>query len=198
MASIVDPIKDLLTLLTTIPVKNGDGNIVPLYTRVWNTQLQYEIAGQTYNGPKPAAFIEVPNGLAYNQLGGGVQSVDLTFRVHIIHEQFDAQDGTMEQDLNVFTLRNTVMRLLCASRLTNCGPTTHKSDTQDFTHTNLYHFVSDYVCHFIDTTASPYDPTYPNGMLHYQFPAPYLPDIKLTVGTQKGGGVPLFIIKQPL
>jgi hypothetical protein len=157
MAAILQPIQDILTKLATMQVVNGDGQTVNLHTRVWNNQLRFEHEGKLYNFPKPAAFLEVINEAQYNELGIGFQSCDVGFRVHIIHEYYNA-DGTFEQDLTIFALRDAVVALLSHYTPTACGPMVRTHETQEYDHDNIYHYVIDFVTHFIDSKGSKYDP----------------------------------------
>lgn len=158
MAAILQPIQDILTKLATLQVVNGDGKTVDLYARVWNNQLKFEHEGKSYNFPKPAAFLEVINEAKYEELGIGFQSCDVGFRVHIVHEYYNA-DGTFEQDLTIFALRDSVVALLSLYQPTACGPMVRTHETQEYDHDNVYHYVIDFVTHFIDSKGSKYDPS---------------------------------------
>lgn len=146
MAGIKAPILDILTKLRTL---------ISLQTvRIWNNHLNYEREGKSYNYLKPAVFLEVVNNVEYKQLGTGYQSADVAWRIHLIHEFYDAQDGTFEQDLPVFDLRDSIVTLLSFYEPTGCGPLVRTSETQDYEHDMLYHFVIDFVCNFIDSRGS--------------------------------------------
>ena len=70
------------------------------FVDVWNNQLELAEQQQQYSFPLPACFIEVLNVQEPKQLGDGVQLYDqLIVRLHIVHEQLDAGDGTMERNL---------------------------------------------------------------------------------------------------
>lgn len=159
MAGILQPITDILTLLRTMTVTNGNNQQVAPYVRIWNNQVHYEHEGQQTAYPKPAFFLEIVNDVQYEQLGMGVQAADVGFRVHIVHEYLDAQDGTFEQDLPVFDLRDRVRALLSLVEVTACGPLTVIREAQDYEHTNIYHYIIDFVCNFIDSKGSPLDPS---------------------------------------
>jgi hypothetical protein len=158
MAGILQPITDILTILRSIPVTNGDGNIVQPYVRVWNNQTKYEHEGTQTAFPKPAFFLETMNDVVLEELGMGMQSADVGFRVRIIHEYYDAGDGTFEQDLVIFSLRDKVRATLSLLEVTGCGPLVAVRESQDYEHTNIYHYIIDFVCNFTDSTASPLDP----------------------------------------
>lgn len=160
MAGIKQPLQDLLTRLETLQVVNGDGNTVDLYARVWNNQIRYEADGQLYNFPKPAAFIEVISPATFETLGQGYQSSDIGFIIHLATECYNTE-GTQEQNLVIFDLRDRVRALLTAYRPTNCGPLTVVTEQQDYEHTEVYHYIIGFVANFTDTTGSKLDANHP-------------------------------------
>ena len=161
MPGIKAPLQDLLTRLTTLQVVNGDGNTVSLYTRVWNNQIRYETDGTLYNFPKPAAFIEVVSPATFETVGQGYQSCDVNFRIHLSHENYN-NEGTFEQDLLIFDLRDRVRALLTGFKPTNCGPLNVIAEQQDYEHDNCYHYILDFVTNFTDTTGSKLDANHPD------------------------------------
>jgi len=161
MAGILIPIQDFLTKLRTITVKNGDGNDVVPHVRIWNNQLNQIKDGKYPAVPCPAFFVEVVNDAVYENIGQYFRAADLSFRVHIVHEFYDAQDGTFEQDLLVFDLRDKVVANLSGFELTACGPLNVMTETQDYEHDNQYHYILDLACNFIDSIGSKYDPAHP-------------------------------------
>lgn len=164
MAGIKAPLQDVLTKLSTLQVVNGDGATVNMYCRVWNNQIRYEEDGQLYNFPKPAAFIEVVSPATFEILGQGYRSSDISFRIHLTHENYN-NEGTFEQDLLIFNLRDSVIALLTAYRPTNCGPLNCVSEQQDFEHTNVYHYILDFVTNFTDTVGSKLDAGHPDAYI---------------------------------
>lgn len=157
MAGIKQPVIDILTLLETIQVTNGDGNIVTPHVRIWNNQTKYEINGTLYNFPKPAFFLEIINNVSYQEIGKGFQSADIGFRIHIVTEFYDAQNGTMEQDLVIFDLRDKIKATLSLFEPTAVGPLVCVSEKQDEEHTNIVEWLLDFVANFIDSKGSPLD-----------------------------------------
>ena len=145
-------IQAILTKLATLSVTN-DGQST-LYVRMWNGQIDQEQAGELgYDFPKPAAFLEILNDQIYEDIGQGYQQSDLVFRVHLVHEYYN-QDGTFEQDLPVFDLRDSVVQLLSYYKPAAwCGALFRKGETQDYNHKNIYHYIIDFTCNFIDSAA---------------------------------------------
>lgn len=143
MAGIKQPILDVMTQLRI--------QVPALQTiRIYNDQITREKEGRYPNYAKPAAFVEVLNDIEWNNLEGGVSAADLGFRVHIVHEFYDAQDGSFEQDLEVFDLRDSVIAALMLYEPTACSAMQKTTEVPDYTHDNLYVYMIDFVTHFID------------------------------------------------
>lgn len=177
MAGIKQPLQDMLARLTTLQVTNGDGNTVALHCRVWNNQIRYENDGILYSFPRPAAFVEVVSPATFEVLGQGYESCDINFRVHLTHENYN-NEGTFEQDLAIFDLRDKVKSLLTAYRPTNCGPLNAMSEQQDYEHSNVYHYIIDFVCNFTDTIGSRLDAGHPDKFIASISPT----DVELVMG----------------
>lgn len=159
MAGIKQVIQDVLTRLSAIQVRNQDGNLVPIYARVWNNQLETMLDGSNYPFPRPAALVEILTN--FTLVGLGVRSADLGIRVHLIHDYYN-QDGTMEQDLVIFDLRDMILSPnlgLSQYCPTACGTLNCVGEEQDFNHTNVYHYILNFICNFTDDKGSKYDPT---------------------------------------
>ena len=156
MAGIKAPIQDILTKLATIQVVNSDGNTVELYARIWNNQIETERAGDSYVYPKPAAFVEVVSPVIFEEIGQNLRSADIGISIHLVHEYYN-QDGTFEQDLQVFDLRDQIIAALSQFKPTGCGQLVSTGEQQDYDHDNIYHYIISFVCNFIDSKGSPYD-----------------------------------------
>lgn len=157
MAGVKEPLMDVLSKLETITVRNNDGQQVPLRSRIFNNQLVREQEGKQYAYEKPCVFVEVINKSKYDQLGEGFQSSDIGFRLHLVHEEYDTGDGMMDQNINIFDLRDKVVRTLSLYEPTGCGPLTRVGEDQDYDHSNLYHYMIDFVCNFTDSRGSKWD-----------------------------------------
>lgn len=157
MSGIKQPIQDVLAKLASIQVTNNDLQTVGLYSRIWNNQLADIRDGKIYEWPRPAAFVEVISPVTFEVIGLGFRSADVGFRIHLIHEFYN-QDGTFEQDLAIFDLRDTVLLNLSQYCPTACGPLNCMNETQDYNHDNLYHYTLDFVANFTDSKGSMFDP----------------------------------------
>lgn len=121
------------------------------HVRIWNNQVGYEDDGKIYDFPKPAAFLgtRIPN--IHLPLGGAYSQTDIVFIVHLVHEQYDAGDGTFEQNYDVFDLRAKVLKVLTNFQPDQCGSLMKISESQDETHTNIYHYQIEFLTGLIDT-----------------------------------------------
>lgn len=183
MAGIRQPIENVLTKLRELTVTNGDGSTVTPHVRIWNNNLQSMKQGESYMFPLPAMFVEVLNDQIYQTIGQEFRAADLTFRIHILHEFYDAQDGTFEQDLLVYDIRDKVIALLTYYEPTACGPLEALTEIQDYDHDNIYHYMIDFVCHFIDSKGSRLDP----GSSYYQEKQPPT-DMQIGNSVENGNG----------
>lgn len=126
------------------------------FVQMYNSQFadmdRDERGASIYSFPLPAAFIEFEDDLQYLQLGNGVQLIDPLFiKIHIAHEYYDAQDGTMEQNLEIFNLRQKVYMALQKFEPNGAVAFMRINETQDKHHTNLYHYIQTYQTNFIDS-----------------------------------------------
>lgn len=148
MPGIKQPIVDVMTRISS---QISDFKTI----RIWNNQVRHNAEGQYPDYPKPACFVQVLSSVDFEALPGSVASADLGFVFHIVHEYYDANDGTFEQDLPVFDLRDKVLEAFTLFKPSGCGPMTLVTDTQDDDHTNIYEYQVGFVCHFLDNTAVP-------------------------------------------
>lgn len=132
-----------------------DGQPLVAFCQAWNDQLNRlrDPQSDQYSFPFPAVFIEMSSPYTTSQLGNGAQMVSVTVRLHIIHEFYNnivTDDGIMEQDLEVFDLRDGLYYGLNKFEPDGAGAFQRVSETQDFAHDNLYHFIQDYITEYID------------------------------------------------
>ena len=118
------------------------------YVRVWNDQLASMEKGDMYTFPNLACFVEID--LPKESLGLGYVGGDITLRFHIVHVELDAMDGTMEQNLTVFGYRDELIGLLMYKELDGCSGLQFVSERPDYNHTNVYHYILEFNCSFID------------------------------------------------
>jgi hypothetical protein len=153
MAGIKAPITDILTRLTT---KLKDTDVVK-FVQIWNDQFRFMEDQQTYSFPFPCVFVEVVNDLEFNQIGGGYEQADIDWCIHIGQDFYNADDGTQEQNLTIFDLRDKVVEVLSNYKPTACGLMFRTKESQDYEHTNVYHYKVYFRCGFIDSKGAPDD-----------------------------------------
>lgn len=145
MAGIKDPILDVMARIRAqIPEF--------LTVRIFNNQIRDERDGKYVDYPKPACFVEILNDVAWQTLQGGHAAADLGFRFHIVHEHYNNSDGTFEQDLAVFGLRDSIIKKFTLFKAIGCGPMALQAEGLDYDHDNIYEYIVDFVTHFIDDT----------------------------------------------
>lgn len=158
MSGIKTPILDIITKLETGSFSQ--------YSRIWNNQFEKLELGTIEAFPFPCAFVEVVLPNEYNALSSGISASDVTFRIHIGQTEYDAQDGRLSENKSIFDLRDEVVKLLTNFYPTACSGMMRVSEEQDYKHTNIYHYVVDFVSHFIDDKGD----TTPSGMITKQPP----------------------------
>ena len=139
--------------------QNSFDNALPQFVQMWNNQLKKvsaldREADILYTFSLPALFIEFLN-LETDQLGNGNQIyANLVVRIHILHRQEDAGDGTMEQNLAVLDLRDAVQLALQNFRPNGASEFIRRRQLMDYSHNNIYHYIMDYACTYIDSITS--------------------------------------------
>jgi hypothetical protein len=156
-------------------VTNLNGDTVPLYSHTWNNHLQHLQDGTGYIFPRPACFVEVLNEVTFEMMGGGYRNADLGIRLHIISDFYN-NEGTYEQDDIALDLRDEVLSMMKFYVPTACTPLECRKESQDYDHANVYHYILDYTCNFVDSKTSMYDDQNP-----LVFEAPANPDLDVTV-----------------
>lgn len=122
------------------------------FCRIFNNQFRYMEEGTVESFPFPCTFIEVQMPQEHSQLSSGVTESDVTFKIHIGQVEYDAQDGTLEENKSIFALRDQVVKLLTYFEPSGCSRLMKIREEQDFEHTNVYHYQIHFQCSFIDTT----------------------------------------------
>jgi hypothetical protein len=175
MSGLKQPILDILTKLTSIQVVNLNRDATPLYARIWNNQLQHMTDGSGYTFHRPACFVEIINSVSFEMMGEGFRNADLGIRLHLIHDFYN-QDGTFEQDLEIFDLRDLILSSLKFFIPTACGPLQCVREEQEYDHANTYHYILDFICNFVDSKSSKQDDQNPT-----EFESIPNPDIDIIV-----------------
>lgn len=128
-----------------------------LYVDVWNGQLDQlgdDNGSPTYTFMFPCAFVEIENEQPSLHLGDGVQLFDpLLIKIHIGHEKLNDINGAIDQNLDVFDLKQSIYLKLNKYEPTNAVTMIRTSETQQYDHTNVYHFIQTYTTNYIDASA---------------------------------------------
>ena len=128
------------------------------YVRMWNNQLDLVVAGKLELFQCPAAFIEFQSHTANKDtLGGGVQIFDpLLFKIHILSWQLDAADGTFEQNLAIYDLKDKMYLAVqkfqpgLTDTTTPVGSCIRIAEYQDYKHAGIYHYIQEYQTTLVD------------------------------------------------
>jgi hypothetical protein len=144
MATIINAISDVKDVVQGI---TG-------FCRIWNNQFQYMEEQQIESFPFPCGFVETLMPQTHSQLSSGYTESDVTFKIHIGAVEYDAQDGTLEQNTSVFALRDAVVSALTYYAPRGCSPLMKISEEQDYQHTNVYHFIINFQCGFVDSSGA--------------------------------------------
>ena len=133
--AIYEGLKPLLLATTAI---RADNTVMRIKTvEIWRNNLSREKVEQ----PKlfPAVFIEfLPTN--YKELTGGLQSYDLTTRLHIIFESYK------DEDTDVLKLTDEVYRTTHYKQFGYAGKMKRRNEEQDFDHDNVQDYIQDYDC----------------------------------------------------
>lgn len=153
----------LIAQLSSVTLPSG-AVVSVNYVRMWNNQLERLINGDQsdfslfgVNGDTPAILIEFVSPATIMHLGNGVQIYDpLDIRVHILHQFFDAQDGTQDQDVVVLDIAEAVYFALNSwfSSTVAYGQFVRISEEWDYDHPDVYHFVQTYRTTYVDTATN--------------------------------------------
>lgn len=117
---------------------------------LWNNQIQHKADGQTYLYAVPAAFIEVVPNASYATIGEGFKNADIAFRIHLESVFYDAQDGSMDENFEVFDYRDLIQDKLEGLKLDGLSILVMNTEAQDYDHTNIYHYTMDFIANFTE------------------------------------------------
>jgi hypothetical protein len=127
------------------------------FCHVWNNQYEKlknppEEGQAFYAFDFPALFVEFVSPYQINQLGNGVQIYDpLYVNIHIIGKMIDAGDGTFEQNLEIFDIKDNVRNAFQKFCPDKCCEWVRINESSDDDHNNLYHFIQQYQTNYVDS-----------------------------------------------
>ena len=130
----------LVTLLGTVAVPRIDTTkeVMRFKTiRLWRNDLAKEKIEIPFLCP--ACLIELlPSN--YMELGDGLQSYDLTVRLHILFESYK------DQDLDVLNLVDGTYRKVQGKQFGYLAKMKRRNEEQNFDHDNVQDYIQDYDC----------------------------------------------------
>lgn len=122
------------------------------WVAIWNNQIVRMKNLTEYAINNPSAYIEISTP-DFHQLGEEYQGIDIDMNIHIISNELDSGDGDIDNQMSIFGLRDAVVRAFSLYEASMGGFMVKTSETQDYNHTNLYHYIIQYKMHYIDDTA---------------------------------------------
>lgn len=115
------------------------------FIAMWNNQLQDLIDGKNYAFRQNAVLIEFVAPTPIGGVGNNVQMYEpLEVKLHIIHLQYDAKDGTMDNNLDVFDFKQKIYKAIQLFQGSKTSVFDRQSEEQDYDHSNLYHYIQSY------------------------------------------------------
>lgn len=124
---------------------------------MWNKQVKHVEAGKDFPFATPSVYIELMT-QDYKALPSGWSMSDVIVRLHLCDRQLDAADGTMAQNLEVYTFRDLLKSNMALFQPQYCSKLFEVREQQDYDHDSIFHYVFDLKCAFADTKGSDYDP----------------------------------------
>ena len=163
-STLVQSVNSLLEFIGSIPYDWGSlaksqQNKLFQYVAIYNNQISNEEEGEDVFD-KPACFVEVDTG-DYTPMLGGIGATDITYRLRIVGAEFDATNGTRDQNLTIFEYRDLVKRYLVNFTPLNGSRMMHIAEMQDTDHTAIYVWIMEFKTAFIDVIGSIYDDANP-------------------------------------
>jgi hypothetical protein len=124
-----------------------------LYVRLYNSQFDDIEDGENYSFPFPCCFIEFVNDEHIKMLGNGVQLYDpLIVRFHIGDLEYDSMDGNLDQNLNIFTLKETIYTTIQRWKSSKSSIFIRTNEIMDTQHNQVSVFLQEYKTTLVDDT----------------------------------------------
>ena len=161
--TLVDAVNSVLGAIGNIPydwgaVKKSRQAYLFQYVAMFNDQINRAATGDIDPYDCPACFLEIIPADSLRLLGG-ISTSDFIYRVRIVGVEFDAKNGTKDQNLTIFAYRDVIKATLAYFTPDNSSRLQHVAESQDTDHTAVYVWQMDFKSAFIDTKGSIYDPT---------------------------------------
>ncbi len=144
------------------------------YVWLWNSDVDFLNDGKGQPQDEPVIYIEFPDNIKWDQLGNGCQIVDpLSIKFHIVGNELDATDGSMSQNLDALKMAEDLFLILQDNMPTTLtiaeggmydkyagtytvplGAMVRSGEVQDKKHSNLYHFIQEYMTTYVDSATN--------------------------------------------
>lgn len=121
------------------------------YIAIYNNQID-RIRASQINFNSPSCYIEVKHSNTLN-LGNKLNANDLNIRIHIAHLEYDAVTGRLDENINIFSIRDSIKKQLIKWNPINCGPLSTTPEMQEYKHGNIYHYIIKFNGHWVDSSA---------------------------------------------
>lgn len=119
---------------------------------IWNDQVKRLLEAKNYERFPPSVYLEMKM-LNPTNLGQKENAFDIEFRFHIVMMELNANNTSMDNNINIFTFRDLVNAAMVAFMPPQCGPLNYIGENPSYNHTNLYEYILRYHSHYIDTSA---------------------------------------------
>lgn len=120
------------------------------HVQIWNSQFDYLEEGGSYSFPFPCVFVEIITD-EFGQLGNNYQGGDVSVNIHLGNDFYNGCG--FDDNLDIYTLRDLAVKKLNMLKTPLSGVMFKISETPDYNHSNVYHYIIQYKCHIIDDTA---------------------------------------------
>lgn len=124
-------------------------NYVFRTVKIYNSHIERIIRGQMSKPSGPTCFVEIEEENV-KQLGKQITASDLTIKFHILQTELDSSDGQLDQNLSIFSLRDTVKRWFSGFKLSKGGRFLWNNEDEEYRHINIYHYILSFRTYFID------------------------------------------------
>lgn len=125
------------------------------FIAMWNNQVENIQNGGDYSYQLPAIFIEFPIDTPCDQVGNGIRVFDpLPITFHIVDNRLDNIDGTMEENFEVFTLKQKCYLKFQLFKTNGSSSFNCTSESADNDHNNVYHFTQVFTTTWTDRAAN--------------------------------------------
>ncbi len=141
---------DILNKLSLI--KDDNGQVVFKTVAVFNDHYQRLVNGKGFSYLTPAVFLEF-KWTKTTVLNLGLAASDLDVIFHIVDNQLDAMDGTLDQNLTQLNLRRYIIRDMTEFYPTGMSGFMYQRGQADYNHTDTYHRIVTFKTIYLDQDA---------------------------------------------